>query len=250
MDRRPHAAAARSPGGNGRLERRRRRARSAGTDEAAASPSGPRSAPERSYVFGDDPQGGVSSPRDFYYDSEIYDAKLYAVTDRPLYRPGDTVFVKLLGRAFRSARDSTPLPRPDRSTLQRVRPERRSRSRRQTLRSTRRSRRPTPASGCPTTPWPAATSCASSTGRRPTRAAFRVAEYQKPHFEISVVPDKRDFKTGEESRRAACSSATPTASRCADAKVRAHGALAEAHHGRRRARLLRPVPGEARRPRR
>ena len=29
-------------------------------------------------------------------------------------------------------------------------------------------------------------------------AAFRVAEYQKPHFEINVVPDKRDFKTGEE----------------------------------------------------
>ena len=25
----------------------------------------------------------------FYYDSEIYNAKVYAVTDRPLYRPGE-----------------------------------------------------------------------------------------------------------------------------------------------------------------
>ncbi len=29
-------------------------------------------------------------------------------------------------------------------------------------------------------------------------AAFRVAEYQKPHFEITLVPGKADFKTGEE----------------------------------------------------
>src|SRR6185295_12145643 len=27
--------------------------------------------------------------------------------------------------------------------------------------------------------------------------AFRVAEYQKPHFEITLVPDKADFKIGD-----------------------------------------------------
>src|SRR5205814_1737205 len=52
--------------------------------------------PERTYVIGRDGDGGVFVSENFYYDSEIYDTKLYAVTDRPLYRPGDTVHVKVL----------------------------------------------------------------------------------------------------------------------------------------------------------
>lgn len=43
--------------------------------------------PERSYLLGEDGSGGVFISENFYYDSEIYNAKLYAVTDRPLYRP-------------------------------------------------------------------------------------------------------------------------------------------------------------------
>src|SRR5512133_709083 len=50
-------------------------------------------APEKTYIYGEDPQGGVYVAENFYYDSEIYNTKLYAVTDRPLYRPGETVFV-------------------------------------------------------------------------------------------------------------------------------------------------------------
>lgn len=67
-----------------------------------------RSAPEKTYVYGEDVQGGVFVAENFYYDSEIYNTKLYAVTDRPLYRPGETVFVKFHGRTFVSARESKP----------------------------------------------------------------------------------------------------------------------------------------------
>jgi len=65
--------------------------------------------PERTYVIGTDAAGGVFVSENFYYDSEIYDAKLYVFTDRPLYRPGDTVNVKLHGREFKDARHSMPL---------------------------------------------------------------------------------------------------------------------------------------------
>lgn len=64
------------------------------------------SSPERSYVLGQDSEGGVFVSENFYYDSEIYDTKLYGFTDRPLYRPGDWVAVKILGREFKSARES------------------------------------------------------------------------------------------------------------------------------------------------
>ena len=65
--------------------------------------------PERSYVIGEDADGGVFVSENFYYDSEIYDTKLYAFTDRPLYRPGDWVEVKIVGREFKNARDSVCL---------------------------------------------------------------------------------------------------------------------------------------------
>ena len=62
--------------------------------------------PERSYLLGEDAEGGVFVSENFYYDSEIYDTKLYAFTDRPLYRPGDWVEVKIVGREFTSAQAS------------------------------------------------------------------------------------------------------------------------------------------------
>lgn len=58
---------------------------------------------ERSYVLGQDKGGGVFISENFYFDSEIYGNKLYIFTDRPLYRPGDIVNVKLLGREFRGS---------------------------------------------------------------------------------------------------------------------------------------------------
>ncbi len=65
---------------------------------------------ERAYVFGEDKDGGVFVSENFYYDSEIYAHKIYIVTDRPLYRPGETVFFKGVGRDFKNSLDSVVLP--------------------------------------------------------------------------------------------------------------------------------------------
>ncbi|WP_374328126.1 alpha-2-macroglobulin [Azonexus sp.] len=153
-----------------------------------------RSAPEQTYVMGEDKAGGVFISENYYYDSEIYNAKLYAVTDRPLYRPGDQVFIKVIGRDFVSARESRPVASGE-LLVQVFDPN-----------------------GLPVTRQKitlASDSGADTSFRLPDNspaggyeirfdyrgdrygAAFRVAEYQKPHFEIAVLPDKPDFRTGE-----------------------------------------------------
>lgn len=153
-----------------------------------------RRGPEQTFLFGEDPQGGVFISENFYYDSEIYTAKVYAVTDRPLYRPGDTVQVKVVAREFRSARTSAALAD---GTMKLVAYD--------------------PAG------QPVATQSLAFSGvhggdagfvlpdNAPAggyelrlalhdgvySAAFRVADYTKPHFEMLVLPDKADFATGE-----------------------------------------------------
>ncbi len=54
--------------------------------------------PEHLFVLAEDAKGGVSIAESFYYDSEAYQAKVFIFTDRPLYRPGDLVQIKVLGR--------------------------------------------------------------------------------------------------------------------------------------------------------
>jgi uncharacterized protein YfaS (alpha-2-macroglobulin family) len=153
-----------------------------------------RNAPEQTYVMGEDANGGVFISENYYYDSEIYNAKLYAVTDRPLYRPGDQVFIKVIGREFTSARDSKPVAAGE-LMVQVFDPN-----------------------GLPVSRQKinlAADTGADTSFRLPGNApaggydirieykgdrygaAFRVAEYQKPHFEIAVLPAKADFRTGE-----------------------------------------------------
>ncbi len=56
--------------------------------------------PERSYILGKDAEGGVFVSENFFYESEIYNTRLYIFTDRPLYRAGDRVDVKVIGREF------------------------------------------------------------------------------------------------------------------------------------------------------
>jgi uncharacterized protein YfaS (alpha-2-macroglobulin family) len=150
--------------------------------------------PERSYVLGVDPQGGVFVSENFYYDSEIYNTKIYAMTDRPMYRPGDPVHVKFIGRTFQSATQSSAPAEAD-IKLDVLDPN-----------------------GAPV-----ATSkvhFASDTGADtaftlPVDAtaggytlrfdyngdvygsAFRVAEYVKPHFDVNLSMDKADYATGE-----------------------------------------------------
>lgn len=153
-----------------------------------------RTAPEKTYVYGEDPKGGVYVAENYYYDSEIYNTKLYAVTDRPLYRPGETVFVKFLGRTFRSARESSPIPAGE-LALQ-VFDANGFPVAGQTLQLT-------PQTGGDTSFQLPDNAVAGGYELRFTfkgnayGAAFRVAEYQKPHFEINVLADKRDFKTNE-----------------------------------------------------
>lgn len=150
--------------------------------------------PERSYVLGEDAEGGVFVSENFYYDSEIYDTKLYAFTDRPLYRPGDWVEVKIVGREFKNARDSVaPASAPIKLSVLDA-----NGTLLQTLDL-------------------ALDGQAGSQGRfqLPDNAvaggyelrfayrdqlyssAFRVAEYIKPHFEIALDLAKPDFRTGE-----------------------------------------------------
>ncbi|GJI99210.1 UPF0192 protein [Duganella caerulea] len=153
-----------------------------------------RGSPEHTYVLGEDRAGGVFVSENFYYDSEIYNTKLYAVTDRPLYRPGDEVNVKFMGREFMSARASQAAAAapigltvfdPNGTPLLT-----------QTLQlsgdtgADTRFRLPEQAT-------------AGGYELRFTYkdgvygAAFRVAEYIKPHFEINIQPSKPEFKTGE-----------------------------------------------------
>ncbi|MDR0439677.1 MAG: alpha-2-macroglobulin family protein [Candidatus Accumulibacter sp.] len=150
--------------------------------------------PERTYLLGRDAAGGVFVSENFYYDSEIYDTKFYTVTDRPLYRPGDEVGVKFLAREYRAADESAQARQGD-LAISVLDPN-----------------------GAPV--WTGSAHLASEQGAdtrfalppdavaggyeirvryldKTYGAAFRVAEYVKPHLEIALTPDRADFKTGE-----------------------------------------------------
>lgn len=150
--------------------------------------------PERSYLLGEDAEGGVFVSENFYYDSEIYDTKLYAFTDRPLYRPGDWVEVKIVGREFTSARDSkaaeaAPIKLAvldaNGTTLQ-----------------TLDLNLDTQAGAQGRFQLPDNAVAGGYELRFLYRdqlysSAFRVADYIKPHFEIALDLAKPDFRTGE-----------------------------------------------------
>jgi uncharacterized protein YfaS (alpha-2-macroglobulin family) len=150
--------------------------------------------PERSYLIGEDAGGGVFISENFYYDSEIYNAKLYAVTDRPLYRPGDEVHVKFVGRDFRNATESAPVAAgaieldvldPNGSPV------------------AHEKLTMAPDTGADTSFTLPANASAGGYSLRFTYGgssyggAFRVAEYIKPHFDVALVMDKPDYGTGE-----------------------------------------------------
>lgn len=151
--------------------------------------------PEKSYIIGHDAQGGVLISENFYYDSEIYNTKIYAMTDRPLYRPGDEVNVKWLGRQFLSARKSDPVTTGT-ITLEVLDPN--------GTPVVTQKLQISGQSGAQTVFRLPENATAGGYELRYTfkddiySAAFRVAEYVKPHFEISVQADKDNFKTNEE----------------------------------------------------
>ncbi|WKB53935.1 MG2 domain-containing protein [Eleftheria terrae] len=150
--------------------------------------------PQTSYAFGVDGQGGVFVTENFYYDSEIYNAKLYAYTDRPLYRPGDEVNIRLYGREFSSAVRSTALPA---GTVEV-----------QVLDATgalvhkdRVNYHPQDGGATrlrlPENAVAGGYEIVMTRGEDSYSAAFRVAPYVKPHYEVLVEPAQASFKTGE-----------------------------------------------------
>ena len=153
-----------------------------------------RKAPEQTYVFGEDPAGGVFVSENFYYDSEIYAAKVYAVTDRPLYRPGDWVQVKVSGREFRSARESVSL-KDGPLALQALDPAGQVIAT-QSLRFSGTQGADT-RFALPDNAAAGGYELRLAMGDDVYTAAFRVADYQKPHFEITLLADKPGFATGE-----------------------------------------------------
>ncbi|GAA5167840.1 alpha-2-macroglobulin [Viridibacterium curvum] len=150
--------------------------------------------PERSFLLGSDAAGGVFISENFYYDSEIYNTKLYAITDRPLYRPGDEVMVKLLGREFLDARNSRRAQDAD-VQMQVFDPAGTPLfSRKQSFKgdggADTRFRLPDNANA-------GGYDIRMSYRGDTYGAAFRVAEYIKPHFEINLLMSKPELRTNE-----------------------------------------------------
>ncbi|MGF6774716.1 uncharacterized protein YfaS (alpha-2-macroglobulin family) [Paraburkholderia sp. GAS199] len=150
--------------------------------------------PERSYVLGTDPQGGVFVSENFYYDSEIYNTKIYAVTDRPMYRPGDPVHVKFIGRTFQNATQSSAPAEAD-IKLDVLDPN-------GAPVATSKVHFASDTGADTSFTLPADATAGGYTLRFDYNgdvygSAFRVAEYVKPHFDLNLSMDKADYATGE-----------------------------------------------------
>ena len=150
--------------------------------------------PERSYMIGEDEEGGVFVSENFYYDSEIYDTKLYAFTDRPLYRPGDWVSMKIVGREFKNARDSVA---PTAGAVH-VSVIDAAGTTLQGMDLTLDAKAGTQGRfQLPENAVAGGYELRFTYRDQTYSSAFRVAEYIKPHFEISLDLDKQDFRTHE-----------------------------------------------------
>lgn len=149
-------------------------------------------APEQTYLYALDAQGGVLISENYYYNSEIYNTKLYTTTDHPLYRPGDNVHIKIVGREFINARDSKTLAdAPIQVAV--LDPN--------GLPIAKQNVQFSGSTGGDTTIKLPASSTAGGYDIQMTylgevySAAFRVADFQKPHFEINLNIDNGDLKT-------------------------------------------------------
>lgn len=164
-----------------------------GTSDARGLATLVKNSPERSYVYGADPKGGVYISENYYYDSEIYNTKVYAATDRPLYRPGDSVNIKVWAREFLNARDSRQATAGP-VTIEALDPN--------GLPIAHQSMQLGTDGGDTSFRLPDNAPAGGyelrlTRGNDAYSAAFRVSEYQKPHFEISTKLDQAQWKTGQ-----------------------------------------------------
>jgi uncharacterized protein YfaS (alpha-2-macroglobulin family) len=153
-----------------------------------------REVPEKSYTLGQDKDGGVFVSENFYYDSEIYNSKLYLFTDRPLYKPGDKVQLKVYGREFTGARESKPIEAAQ-VVLKLVDPAG------QVLLS--HSLQISADTGgdtelsLPSNAFPGGYELRFDYRGATYSAMFRVADYAKPAFDVSIHLDRDDIHVGE-----------------------------------------------------
>ncbi|HET8706424.1 MAG TPA: MG2 domain-containing protein, partial [Pseudomonadales bacterium] len=150
--------------------------------------------PEQSYALGEDEQGGVFVSENFYYDAEIYSTQLYTFTDRPLYRPGDQVQIKSIGREFLNAHENVALK--DASAQLNVLDPTGTIIFSQKL-NWKGDEGLATAFSLPENAVGGGYDIRLTYGALTYNSSFRVAEYIKPHFEIHLTPKKPIFKTGE-----------------------------------------------------
>ncbi|HAN6034224.1 TPA: alpha-2-macroglobulin family protein, partial [Escherichia coli] len=150
--------------------------------------------PERSYILGKDAEGGVFVSENFFYESEIYNTRLYIFTDRPLYRAGDRVDVKVMGREFHDPLHSSPIvSAPAKLSVLDA-----NGSLLQTINVTLDARNGGQGSfRLPENAVAGGYELRLAYRKQVYSSSFRVANYIKPHFEIGLALDKKEFKTGE-----------------------------------------------------
>ncbi|MCU8646898.1 MG2 domain-containing protein, partial [Escherichia coli] len=149
---------------------------------------------ERSYILGKDAEGGVFVSENFFYESEIYNTRLYIFTDRPLYRAGDRVDVKVMGREFHDPLHSSPIvSAPAKLSVLDA-----NGSLLQTINVTLDARNGGQGSfRLPENAVAGGYELRLAYRKQVYSSSFRVANYIKPHFEIGLALDKKEFKTGE-----------------------------------------------------
>ncbi len=156
-----------------------------------------RAIPERTFAMVEDEQGGVSVSENFFYDSEIYQSKVYVFTDRPLYQPGDQVSVRAFGRDLKRAHSKdvwSPLAGSNASLTvvdstglnlftQKVKWDGGNGADAQFR--------------LPSTAESGGYSLRLKLDGEEYGAAFRVARFTKPHFDSQIIFDKPAYRVGE-----------------------------------------------------
>lgn len=151
--------------------------------------------PELVYFIGQDSDGGVFISENYYYDSEIYSEKLYTFTDRPLYRPGDKVSVKVIGRKFINSSTSEWLKQ---KTFKAMILD----SAGTVLLTKNFKVNKVNAGGefsfrLPSYAIPGGYTILLKDKLKSYTSEFRVSKYTKPHYNIDILFSKKKFKLGE-----------------------------------------------------
>lgn len=151
--------------------------------------------PELVYFIGEDSSGGIFISENYYYDSEVYSDKLYTFTDRPLYRPGDNVSVKVIGRNFTDSHTSTWLSKRNLKAI--------IMDSSGTVITTKKIDIDGANAGgeftfrLPTYSLPGGYTILLKDGLMSYTSEFRVSKYTTPHYNIDILFSKDKFKLKE-----------------------------------------------------